>query len=51
MRLDRNASDSNASWSDLRRGDTLVVDPAPTLSNPRIGADSRVARSRDTESR
>ncbi len=51
MRLDRNASDCNASWSDLRRGDTLVVDPAPTLSNPRIGADSRVARSRDTESR
>jgi SAM-dependent methyltransferase len=50
MRLDRCASDSNASWEELRRGDVLVVDPAMSLREPRIGASSAVIRAGDTES-
>ena len=51
MRLDRSASDSNAAWTDLMRGDLLVVDPAPCLPNSRIDSNSQVTRSDDTESR
>ena len=51
MRLDRSASDANAAWADLMRGDVLVVDPALRVSNCRIDADSEVIRLADSESR
>jgi ribosomal protein RSM22 (predicted rRNA methylase) len=50
-RLDRDACAANTAWGQLTRGDLLVVDPAPTLQRPRIGALSKVSRLDDTESR
>ncbi|MDP9000828.1 MAG: small ribosomal subunit Rsm22 family protein, partial [Myxococcota bacterium] len=50
-RLDRDVSDLNASWGDVHRGDTIVVDPAPNPERPRIGGGARVSRLGDTESR
>jgi hypothetical protein len=42
MRLDRDANESNAHWALIRRGDVLVVDPAPLPRRPRIAKSSRV---------
>jgi SAM-dependent methyltransferase len=42
MRLDRDASATNAAWDSLARGDVLTVDPAPALDRPRIGRDASV---------
>ena len=50
-RLDRSASDGNASWAELGRGDLLVVDPSPGSVKPRIDASSQVTRLNHTESR
>jgi SAM-dependent methyltransferase len=50
-RLDRSASDRNAEWTKVRRGDVLVVDPPLTHERPRVGTASRVVRSSDAESR
>jgi hypothetical protein len=44
-RLDRDKCDGNGAWADLMRGDDVVVDPAPTLQQPRIGRDAKVSRS------
>jgi ribosomal protein RSM22 (predicted rRNA methylase) len=38
MRLDRDAGAENAAWDEARRGDVLLVTPAPDLEKPRIGA-------------
>jgi SAM-dependent methyltransferase len=58
MRLDRDASPTNAAWDDLARGDVLTIDPAPAFDRPRIGRDARVtdasadvSRSGDSKSR
>lgn len=42
MRLDRDESAANGAFSALRRGDVVVVDPAPALERPRIGAANSV---------
>jgi hypothetical protein len=41
-RLDRDAGANSEAWERLRRGDVLVVEPAPDLERPRIGAQSEV---------
>jgi ribosomal protein RSM22 (predicted rRNA methylase) len=46
MRLDRDASDANAVWTELRRGDLAVVSPAPELERPRVAAETAVRRVR-----
>ena len=51
MRLDREASVTNAAWGRLARGDVLIVDPAPQLDRPRVGGDARVSLSGASESR
>ena len=38
MRLDRDANAGNAAWERLRRGDVLVVEPAPAVERPRVGS-------------
>jgi hypothetical protein len=54
-RLDRDTRAGNAVWGDLVRGDLLIVDPPPVAaasgSPPRIGAEGRVVRSDDAETR
>jgi hypothetical protein len=50
-RLDRDASAENASWEELRRGDVLVVDPAPDPRRPRVDRATKVSRLGDAESR
>jgi ribosomal protein RSM22 (predicted rRNA methylase) len=37
MRLDRDASQANAAWEHVVRGDLLCVSPPPELERPRIG--------------
>jgi hypothetical protein len=44
VRLDRDANGANAPWSELRRGDVVVVSPAPDLERPRVGAETQVSR-------
>lgn len=48
-RLDRHATELNAPWGEIKRGDVIVVDPAPTAERPRIGDGVRVRRLGDTE--
>ncbi len=42
-RLDRDATDANAPWEELARGDVLVVSPAPAIERPRVTAPTRVS--------
>ncbi len=42
MRLDRDAKEGNADWERARRGDVLLVTPAPDLDRPRIGSSTSV---------
>jgi hypothetical protein len=42
MRLDRDASQTNAAWERVARGDLLTVAPAPELERARVGASSEV---------
>jgi hypothetical protein len=42
MRLDRDASEANAAWESVARGDLLSISPAPELERTRIGADSGI---------
>jgi hypothetical protein len=42
MRLDRDANDANHDWERLRRGDVVLVTPAPELERPRIGSSTSV---------
>jgi hypothetical protein len=51
MRLDRDATSTNAPWDTVRRGDVLTIDPAPELERPRIGRAAVVRSSGDSESR
>ena len=44
VRLDRDASPTNAAWPELRRGDLVVLAPALELDRPRVGAESHVLR-------
>jgi hypothetical protein len=44
VRLDRDASSTNAAWPELRRGDLVVLAPALELDRPRVGAESHVLR-------
>jgi ribosomal protein RSM22 (predicted rRNA methylase) len=48
-RLDRDTSSCNATWQELMRGDTVVIDPALGLHAPRIAAATKVYRTRDAE--
>jgi len=52
-RLDRDAAPANAEWKGVLRGDLLVVEPAPELERPRIGATTAVGviRSGNVQSR
>jgi SAM-dependent methyltransferase len=43
MRLDRDASQRNAPWDGVCRGDLLTIRPAPDLERARIGLQSDVA--------
>ncbi len=49
-RLDRDASALNAVWDGVKRGDLLVVTPAPHENRPRIGPSSQVIRCDEGES-
>jgi Mitochondrial small ribosomal subunit Rsm22 len=51
IRLDRDASDFNAAWERLNRGDVVALDSALPLERPRIGSTARVRRLGDVESR
>jgi SAM-dependent methyltransferase len=42
MRLDRDASEGNARWEEVARGEILTIGPAPELERARIGAHSVV---------
>jgi hypothetical protein len=42
MRLDRDATGANAAWERLKRGDVILVTPAPELERPRVTAASTV---------
>jgi hypothetical protein len=42
-RLDRDATPKNEAWQRLRRGDVVVVDPAPGIERPRVGAETAVS--------
>jgi hypothetical protein len=42
VRLDRDASATNAAWTELERGEVAVVSPAPKRERPRIAAASAV---------
>lgn len=43
-RLDRDRTDANETWNELRRGEVLEVDPSPEVGRPRIGRDTAVNR-------
>jgi ribosomal protein RSM22 (predicted rRNA methylase) len=47
MRLDRDATDLNSAWTQLRRGDVLVVDPPLSLEHARIGLATQISRGID----
>jgi SAM-dependent methyltransferase len=40
MRLDRDAASANAAFERLRRGDVVLLQPAPELARPRVGGAS-----------
>jgi hypothetical protein len=46
-RLQRDESVKNVEWSRLRRGDIIVLDPAPDRERPRIGRETSVSISSD----
>jgi thiamine-phosphate pyrophosphorylase len=43
MRLDRERSSTNETWSDLRRGDVVDISPTPTHEAARVHADARIS--------
>jgi SAM-dependent methyltransferase len=51
MRLDREASEANAHWEDIERGDLLTFSPALPPERPRIGPATTVERREDGEHR
>jgi SAM-dependent methyltransferase len=53
MRLDRDASQENAAWEHVSRGEVLAIGPAPELDRARVGAQSvvEVPAPNDDESR
>jgi SAM-dependent methyltransferase len=44
MRLDRDASDANATWDEVARGDVVVCAPPLDRARPRIGKETSVVR-------
>jgi hypothetical protein len=51
MRLNRDASPTNAPWDDAARGDLLVTVPPVSQERARIAADAALAMATDTETR
>ncbi len=51
MRLDRDARPGNAAWDAVARGDLVIIEPRLPQDRPRIGAEARVRRLGDLESR
>ncbi|HEY8042552.1 MAG TPA: small ribosomal subunit Rsm22 family protein [Polyangiaceae bacterium] len=43
MRLDRDATEANAAWDRLAKGDILTIEPAPQLDRARIGRGTQVS--------